>query len=63
MGNSKLIGRTAYITDVQSVYYGEWGTIADYNEEVYFVAIANEYSSLPVFDRNQFYVPRKEALR
>lgn len=57
---SKLIGRIAYIKDVQSIYYGEWGTIVDYDGEVYFIAIANDYSSLPVFDRDQFKVPRKE---
>ena len=39
---SKLIGRTAYITDKRSIYYGEWGIIIDKDEDdLYYIAIAN----------------------
>ena len=58
---SKLIGRKVYITDPESIYFGEWGTIVDFDGEVYYIAIANGMNSLPVFDRDQFRVPRKKG--
>lgn len=57
---SKLIGKIAFITDPESIYYGEWGTIADYDGEVYYIHIANGKSSAPIFDRNQFRVRRNK---
>ena len=55
---SKLIGRKVYITDTDSIYFGEWGIIKDFDGEVYYIAIANGKDSLPIFDRDQFKVPR-----
>ena len=55
---SKLIGRRVYITDAQSWYFGEWGIVADYDGEVYHVRIANGDGAMPIFDRDQFKVPR-----
>lgn len=55
---SKLIGRKVYITDPESIYFGEWGTVVDYDGDVYYIAIADGKTSLPIFDRNQFKVPR-----
>ena len=55
---SKLIGKIAYITDQESIYFGEWGTIADYDGEVYYIKIANGNGPQPIFDRDQFKVPR-----
>lgn len=57
---SKLIERKVYITDPESIYFNEWGIIADYDGEVYHIKIANGNDSLPIFDRDQFRVPRKE---
>lgn len=56
---SKLIGKRACITDKDSFYYGEWGTIAYYDGDVYHIKIANGADSVPVFDRDQFKVPRQ----
>ena len=56
---SKLIGKKAYITDPNSIYFGEWGIIAYYDGEVYGIRIADGKDSLPIFDRDQFKVPRK----
>lgn len=56
---SKLIGKIATIKDPDSIYYGEWGTVVDYDGEVYHVAIANGSDSLPIFDRDQLYIPRE----
>ena len=56
---SKLIGKVAYITDTESIYFGEWGTIVDFDGEVYYIAIANGNDAQPIFDRDQFKVPRK----
>lgn len=57
---SKLIGKKAYITDPGSWYYGEWGIVADYDGDFYYIKIANGGNAVPVFDRGQFRVPRKE---
>ena len=56
---SKLIGKKAYITDRNSIYFGEWGIIDYFDGEVYGIRIANGRDSVPVFDRDQFRVPRK----
>lgn len=60
---SKLIGRKVYITDPESIYFGEWGIIDYYDGDVYGIRIANGKDSLPIFNRDQFKVPRmrKEA--
>lgn len=47
------IGKMCDITDKNSIYYGEWGIIKDYDGENYYVAIANGCDSIPVFDRSQ----------
>lgn len=59
---SKLIGKVAFITDPDSIYHGEWGTIVDFDGEVYYIAIANGNGAYPIFDRDQFRVPRKTIL-
>lgn len=58
---SKLIGKIAYITDPDSIYCGEWGTIADFDGDVYYIKIADGGDSIPVFDRDQFKVPRRSV--
>lgn len=57
---SKLVGKIAFITDPESIYNGEWGRIVDFDGDVYYIAIANGMTSLPVFDRNQFRIPRNQ---
>jgi hypothetical protein len=59
---SKLINRKAYITDKESIYYNEWGIIKDFDGECYYIAIANGLESIPVFNRNQFQVSRKQEV-
>lgn len=58
---SKLIDRKVYITDPESIYFGEWGIVADYDGEVYYLRIADGKDAQPIFDRDQFRVPRKEC--
>ena len=58
---SKLIGRTVYITDKGSLFYGEWAVVAHYDGEYYHVMIANGHEINVIFERNQFKVPRKNA--
>jgi hypothetical protein len=58
---SRLIGRRVYITDKESIYFGEWGIIADYDGEVYYIRIADGKDGMPIFDRDQFRVPRNEC--
>lgn len=60
---SKLIGKRAIITDPESMYCGEWGIIDHYDGDVYHIKIANGSDSVPVFDRNQFKVPRKDDMQ
>lgn len=55
---SKLIGRRVYITDPESIYYGEWGIVDYYDGDVYHIRIADGKDSAPIFDRDQFRVPR-----
>jgi hypothetical protein len=55
---SKLIGRKVYITDPESIYFGEWGIVVDFDGDVYYIAIAGGKDSLPIFYRDQFKVPR-----
>lgn len=56
---SRLVGRKVYITDKESIYFGEWGEIMFYDGEIYHIAIAKGKTSLVIFDRDQFRVPRK----
>ena len=58
---SKLIGKKFYITDKNSIYYNEWGIIKDYDGEFYHVAIANGTNTMPIFDRKQIKIPRKQS--
>ena len=58
ISKSKLIGKIAYITDRDSIYYGEWGRIMDFDGEVYYIAIADGRDSQVIFDRDQFKVRR-----
>ncbi len=55
---SKLIGKFAYITDKDSIYFQEWGEIMDYADGVYYIAIAQGESQV-IFDREQFKVQRR----
>lgn len=59
---SKLIGKIAYITDKDSIYFGEWGRITDFDGDVYYIKIADGGDSIPIFDRDQFKVPRRSVL-
>ena len=59
---SKLIGKKVYITDRESIYFDEWGIVDYFDGDCYHIKIANGSNSVPIFDRNQFKVPRaKEA--
>lgn len=59
---SKLIGKFAYITDKESIYYQEWGEIMDYDGDVFYIAIAQDKNAQVIFDRNQFKVSRRQWL-
>lgn len=54
-----LIGKKVTITTRDSIYFGEWGTIIDFDGEYYYVAISDDKTSVPVFDRTEFKVRRK----
>lgn len=60
MKGSKLIGKKVFITDPDSIYFGEWGIVDDFDGEVYYVRIANGKGAMPIFDRDQFRVRRKD---
>ena len=55
-----LIGKLVFITDRESIYFGEWGIVRGYDGESYLVAIAEGDNAHPIFDRDQFRVPRKQ---
>lgn len=56
----KLIGKTVTITARDSMYCGEWGIVADYDGEYYYVAIAGDRTAMPIFERREFKV-RKDS--
>ena len=56
--SKKDIGKKCYITDKESIYFGEWGIIKDFDGEYYYVAIADGKSTLPVFGRSEIRIPR-----
>lgn len=58
----KLIGKRVYITDKNSIYYQDWGIIKALNGDSFAVAIANgdDKHSYPIFDRDQFQIPRNQ---
>lgn len=58
---TKLIGKKAFITDKESVYFGEWGIIDHFDGECYHIKIAEGSDSVPVFDRDQFRVRRTKG--
>jgi hypothetical protein len=55
---SKLIDQKVYITDKESIYYGEWGIVKAYDGQCYHIAIANGTDCMPIFDRKQFKIYR-----
>lgn len=57
----KNIGKKCYITNKDSIYYGEWGIIKAFDGEYYHVAIADGKSSLPIFERDEIRIPRKQT--
>ena len=60
MKQTKLLGKIATITNTESIYYGEWGTVQGFDGEVYYIAIADGKDSLPIFDRDEFRVHRNQ---
>lgn len=52
------INKKCYITDKESVYYGEWGIIKHFDGEYYHVAIADGKSCLAVFKRSEIRIPK-----
>ena len=54
------IGKVAIVIDKYSMYFGEWGIIVDVDSDnCYYLAIAGDKSSTPVFDRCQIKIRRK----
>lgn len=54
----KHIGKKCYITDKDSIYYGEWGIIRHYDGQYFHVAIANDSETLVIFTRSEIRIPR-----
>lgn len=56
---SKMIGKRAEIKDRSSWYFGEWGTIIDVDDDgCFYIAIADDKTSVPVFTRDQIKIRR-----
>lgn len=63
--SKKLIGKRADITDKQSVYYGHWGYIKDFDGDVYYIdggsiSLDSDSKLTPIFDRDQFVIRRNK---
>ena len=48
------LGKKVYITDGESIYYDEWGTVIDFDGECYSVAIADGRNSVPIIIKSSF---------
>ena len=57
----KNIGKKCYIKNEDSIFFGEWGIIKVFDGEYYHVAIANGTDSLPIFDRTEITIPKKQS--
>ena len=55
-----MLGKVAYVTDKESIYCGEWGIIEYYDGECYHLKIANGSGAMPMFNRDQLWVPRQQ---
>lgn len=63
MKPENMIGLLVYITDKESVWYKFWGFIRYWDGEVFHVSGGSFLEeSCPIFDREQFKVPRKLAV-
>lgn len=60
---SKLIGKYAYITDKNSVYYQAWGEVMDFKDGVCHIIMDTDKKAVIPFSRNQFKVPERQWLR
>lgn len=58
-----LIDKKVIITDKQSQYYNEWGIIKFFDGEYFYIAIANDIKSLPVFERKQFKIFNEKRIK
>jgi len=58
---NKLVGKKVIITDKESWFYNEWGTIKEVDGDFYYVAIADGLDSVPVFNRDQFKVCKEKT--
>ena len=54
------VGKKCYITNKDSIYFGEWGIIKHFDGEYYHVAIANGTDTLPIFERDEIRIPKKQ---
>lgn len=57
----KNIGKVAFITNKDSIYFGEWGIIKNFDGDYYYIAIAGGTDSIPVFYRDEFRIPNKST--
>lgn len=55
---NKLIGKQVTITAKDSMYHGEWGIVKDYDGEYYYIAIADDTTAMPIFERKEFKVKK-----
>lgn len=53
-----IVGKIVYITNKDSWYYGEWGRVISQDGDDYYVAIAEDKDSMPMFSRDEFKVRR-----
>lgn len=60
---SKLIGKFAYITDKESMYYQEWAKLRIMTVKYITSLLPQDSNQEIIFNRNQFKVPQRHWLR
>lgn len=55
-----LVGKRVIITNKDSWFYGEWGTVEFFDGDYYHVSIANGQDIFPIFDKKEFKLMKEE---
>ena len=59
--SKEVIGSVVFITNKDSMYYGEWGRVVYIDGDIYGVAIADGMNNIPEFTRNEFRFPKIQS--
>ena len=57
----KDLCKRVFITNKDSMYYGEWGTVIYVDSDYFYgIAIADDVNNVPEFTRDEIRIPRNQ---